>query len=154
MQFYCIWKENIHCWWDLYPIAPYTCANWSEEPFSRETRHSHTHTHTHTQSLSPPHPPLPCAFTVRINVATLLKYHQSFKVHLQCSIVHSLSNRILSLMGKLSGILFTLSCILSSWGQRLDFTSSWIRLHLAHSTLKPSMPCQKSLYKSLSVTLD
>lgn len=115
MQFYCIWKENIHCWWDLYPIAPLHLCQLKWRAILQRDK-----TLTHTQPSSP-HPSPLCFY--RQDKCSYIVEIPSVKVHLQCSIVHSLSNRILSLMGKLSGILFTLSCILSSWGQRLDFTS-------------------------------
>ena len=104
---------------------------------SHSPKRQDTHTHTHTHTVSPHPTPLPCAFTVRINTISPSKFT---------------SNAPLSTTSQTgffpwwvnSGILFTLSCILSSWGQRLDFTSSWISLHLPHSTLNPSMPCKKS----------
>lgn len=53
---------------------------------SHSPKRQDTHTLTHRVS---PHPTrLSPLLLQQINVATLLKYHQSFKVHLQCSIVH------------------------------------------------------------------
>ena len=119
---------------------------------SHSPKRQDTHTHTHTHTVSPHPTPLPCAFTVRINVATLLKYHQSFKVHLQCSIVHNLSNRILSLMGKLWHSLYS---VLYLELLRAEARFYFILDQPSPAPLypQPLHALQKESYKSLSVTL-
>ena len=74
MKFYCIWKDNTHCWWDSCPIAPLRlCQLKWRAILQRQDRQTDTHTHTHTESLpTPPASPLcfysrdKCSYIVEI----------------------------------------------------------------------------------------